>query len=548
MGSYEKEQERLQKLMNEIFSDEEVDPFEASSDEFNPSSSSSTSSEGSDEPLVKKKKTYNHPTEFLNVGGETSKKHLLNKTDQASTSQNVNQNYDSISDTIETVVHQLQLESSDEAEELLPSLKWQEVTGQYLKDFPIDIPESGVVNALFEHIDKPPIFFFKLLVDDDLVNNIVVETNRFAAQKKDSALQKWSRINKWKDTNSEEIMTFLGIQIWMGLVRAPKLADYWSKKKLYANQIAGLMSRNRFELLLANWHFQDNQKSDTSDRLHKLGPLLEQLRKNFQKFYIPKDKICVDETIVPFRGRLAFIQYIKNKRHKFGVKMYKLCLEEGYTYDLKIYCGKEKVEGSSACVPTNIVINLCEPLLNCGRCIYTDNYYTSMELAHKLLEKKTHLVGTLRKNRKNNPKDVINKKLKKGESYSQESNTGVVITKWHDKRDVLTLSTKHTGEMITMRTRRNAETEKPDVVIDYNTCKAFIDLSDQIKAYSSALRKGIKWYRKIAVELLLGAAMVNAFILFKIVTGQKMSITTFREAVATDLLNFPEEEKNSDRD
>ncbi|CAH1957165.1 unnamed protein product [Acanthoscelides obtectus] len=332
----------------------------------------------------------------------------------------------------------------------------------------------------------------------------------------------------------------------MGLFRAPKLADYWSKKKIYVNQIAGVMSRNRFELLLANWHFQDNQTADTSDRLYKLGHLLEQLRTNFQKYFIPKDQICVDETLVPFRGRLAFIQYIKNKRHKFGVKLYKLCLDGGYTYDLKIYCGEEKVQGSS--VPTNIVMNICEPLLNCGRCIYVDNYYTSMELGHKLLEKKTHLVGTLRKNRKNNPKDVIHKKLKKGESYSQESNTGVVITKWHDKREVLTLSTKHTGQMVTVRSRRNAEVEKPDVVADYNTCKAFIDLSDQIKSYSSALRKGIKWYRKIAVELILGSAMVNAYILFKAVTGQKMTITTFREEVASCLLNFSQEHQNEQED
>ena len=205
-----------------------------------------------------------------------------------------------------------------------------------------------------------------------------------------------------------------------------------------------------------------------------------------------------------------------------------------------------KVDGSS--VPTNIVVKLCEPLLDCGRSIYVDNYYTSIELAHKLLERNTHLVGTLRKNRKNNPKDVINKKLKKGESYSQESNTGVVVTKWQDKRDVLTLSTKHTGQMVTVPSRRNAEAEKPDVVADYNTCKAFIDLSDQIKAYSSALRKGIKWYRKIAVELLLGSAMVNAYILFRAVTGQKMTITTFREEVALSLLNLPQEGQSAQRD
>nr|CAI5867434.1 unnamed protein product [Callosobruchus analis] len=145
----------------------------------------------------------------------------------------------------------------------------------------------------------------------------------------------------------------------MGLLRAPKLADYWSKNKLYVIQIASIMSCNRFELMLVNWHFQDNQNADTSNGLYKLGPLLDQLRTNFQKYFIPKVQICVDETFVPFRGRLAFMQHIKNKRHKFGVKLYKL------SKDVKIYCEREK------------------PLLNCARCIYVDNYYTSVELAHK---------------------------------------------------------------------------------------------------------------------------------------------------------------------
>lgn len=62
-------------------------------------------------------------------------------------------------DTIEAVIHQFQMDSSDENEELVPSLMWQEVTGQYLKNFPTDIPESGVVNALFKHVVKSPVFF-----------------------------------------------------------------------------------------------------------------------------------------------------------------------------------------------------------------------------------------------------------------------------------------------------------------------------------------------------------------------------------------------------
>ena len=114
---------------------------------------------------------------------------------------------------------------------------------------------------------------------------------------------------------------------------------------------------------------------------------------------------------MPFRGRLSFRQYIKNKRHKFGIKLYKICVEKGYTYDLDVYCDKSSktFTGSES---VGIVMKLMEQLLDKGRTLYVDNYYTSVALAQKLLERNTHLVGTLRSNRKLNPRDVIQKKTK----------------------------------------------------------------------------------------------------------------------------------------
>jgi len=52
------------------------------------------------------------------------------------------------------------------------------------------------------------------------------------------------------------------------------------------------------------------------------------------------------------------------------------------------------------------VMTLCEPYLNAGRTICTDNYYTSVPLARKLLQSETHLIGTLRANRKYLPADM----------------------------------------------------------------------------------------------------------------------------------------------
>lgn len=118
-----------------------------------------------------------------------------------------------------------------------------------------------------------------------------------------------------------------------------------------------------------------------------------------------------------------------------------------------MYFGKDKTGGNES-APTKVVLQLMENLLKSGRTLYTDNYYTSMDLTHKLLEKQTHLVGTLRANRKLNCKVVVEKQLTKGQVIAKESNTGVVQMKWRDKRDVLLLSTKHTNKMKKVTTSR----------------------------------------------------------------------------------------------
>lgn len=130
----------------------------------------------------------------------------------------------------------------------------------------------------------------------------------------------------------------------------------------------------------------------------------------------------------------------------------------------------EKERDPNCTVPTKIVMQLSEKLLNKGRTAVTDNYYTSLELAHKLLHHETHLLGTLRCNRKGNPKDVTQKKLKVGEIIGKENSKGVCITKWKDKRDVVMLSTRHTTETVNVN-RRSGPIQKTSSSCRLQCCK-----------------------------------------------------------------------------
>ncbi|XP_050507475.1 piggyBac transposable element-derived protein 4-like [Diabrotica virgifera virgifera] len=389
--------------------------------------------------------------------------------------------------------------------------------------------------------DLSPYKCFRTFVDDEIIDEIVNQTNLYATQIlcDSNDITNDSRLQRWVPTDKKEMIRFLGIVAYMGLVKMPSLEKYWSNDDLYKNVIIPkTMSRNRFQLLLRMWHFSDNERCPEGDRLFKVQPLLEKLIKNFQKVYTPGRTFCVDESIVPFQGRLIFKQYIPQKTHKYGVKLFKLCGGNGYTWNLRIYAGKETREGNAS-VPTNIVINLSKDLLNSGRTIIADNYYTSLELTNILLENKTHYIGTLRANRRGNPKDVILKKLKRGEVFGQENEKGVCVLKWKDKRDVLLLTTKHTTETVAIQ-RRSGVVHKPKAIIEYNKGKSSIDQSDQMTSYNSSLRKSLKWYRKLAIEFILGTAVVNSHIIYNQLANKKVKITEFREELVRSLLTYDE--------
>lgn len=68
--------------------------------------------------------------------------------------------------------------------------------------------------------------------------------------------------------------------------------------------------------------------------------------------------LCIDESIIPFRERIIFRRYMKQKKHKYGIKIFKLCCDDNCTYNFRIYTGKSLEKENTT--PTNVVINLCE--------------------------------------------------------------------------------------------------------------------------------------------------------------------------------------------
>ena len=143
---------------------------------------------------------------------------------------------------------------------------------------------------------------------------------------------------------------FLGLILWMGFVRANPIANYWSRNRFYNFDLPrSTMSRDRFELLLSNFHFADKSPIAEGDGLGKISPLFNKLQEKHQEIFTPGENIVIDETLISWRERLV---YISNKAHKYGIKLFKPCSLEGCTWSMRIYCGKSSNGiGETECMP-----------------------------------------------------------------------------------------------------------------------------------------------------------------------------------------------------
>jgi len=110
---------------------------------------------------------------------------------------------------------------------------------------------------------------------------------------------------------------------------------------MYQTHILQYMTRNRFELLLRTFHSLNNQTCPKGDRLYKVRGLVDMLVSKYKRCNIPGENICIAKSMNPFVGRLSFCRYIKNKRHQYSIKIFKLCINDGF----KIYTGQESIPG-----------------------------------------------------------------------------------------------------------------------------------------------------------------------------------------------------------
>ncbi|KAJ4448708.1 hypothetical protein ANN_00099 [Periplaneta americana] len=413
--------------------------------------------------------------------------------------------------------------SSSTNDDIASARLWCEIdTARPLRPSPPRFPFIGnpVINVPSNTDDA--MHYIRQFIDEDFVQIIVTETNRYASQ---------SHAAEWKDTTVDEMYVFIGLILLQSIIKKPNYQMYWTKNPILETPIfRHALPFQRFSILKKYLHFSNNSVYDPENhpqpKLNKVWPILNFLSTKFSGLCTPERDVTIDESLMLYKGRLAWVQYLPLKRAKFGIKTFILCESQtGYVWSLIVYTGKgTKFDEEFKDMPqsSQIVLTLMKPLLNMGYCLTVDNFYTSPQLADILVSKRTDIYGTVRPTRKDMPPSFRSKKLNKGEIVAFQRGK-LTAMRWKDKRDVCLLSTVHNSEMQRRRGRRN-EVVKPVAVFAYNDTMGGVDKVDQHIANNPLPRKrGKKYYKKIFFHL-LDLAVWNAFILFKKHGGKKNAL------------------------
>lgn len=311
--------------------------------------------------------------------------------------------------------------------------------------------------------------------------------------------------NAFTATTVKEIKSFFGLHILTGCLRFPRLRMYWDRS-LKVDIFPETMGINRFFKLRTNLHCVNNlEQNDPSDKLWKVRPIYNSLLKRCKELTV-ETNVCVDEQMVPFKGKFSIKQYVKAKPHPWGIKLFLLCGRSGITYNFMIYQGKTteynqdlvKKYGQGA----TIVLSLSKDLEKGKHYLYCDNYFTSYNLIELLNQKSIFIAGTVRINRFSNPplsKDSDFRKKQRGSSEEVVSQNGVVMVKWLDNRSVVLASNfvgigdEDRAKRWDKNTKTYIEISRPEIVARYNTSMGGVDKADSLIALYRTKIRSRKW-------------------------------------------------------
>ena len=427
---------------------------------------------------------------------------------------------------------------------------------------------------------------FRLFFTEPILHLMVTNTNAYASVKRGNIPEppckpSASTPRSWTPICRGELMCWLGILVYMGLVRLPAVADFWRGEHdtLWPHHdFCQYMGQTRFEEIKRYFHISAPDAPKTSPEGHRLwhgkvDPLLDTLRTSSQQYRIPQSNVTVDEAMMRFLGRSVDICKMPGKPIEVGYKFHCLA-DRGYVWNFWPHSGTKNGYDPlppiavrptpGGLTPTGaMVLYLAKqlPYTTMAFNIFTDNYYTTVALLQQLRAIGIGGCGTTRKTGAGYPESLkVPEKAQTRVEYHYSTGAiagGVAVLLWFDNAPVSLMTTIHRlkgrSSQVTKARKRPTRSNPsaasqvfrtasqllldiPACVDDYNHNKVGVDVADQYRSYYSVqLVTQRNWFPIFFWAL--ETALINSFIIYSdIPSCSKITHKDFRMQVAWELI------------
>jgi len=358
--------------------------------------------------------------------------------------------------------------------------------------------------------EKEAFFMYTTEIFDEIVRYTNLEGRRKVREINQFHVGQRKKV--WKDIDRDEMEAFVGLHFIIGAYKA----HYRNVHELFSKRdghpiCRATMSKERFCVIKQMFRMDDRRRRDANDPLAPMGRILDLLQDKLNEYFVPGSHITIDEQLMEFHGRVRFRQYVASKPGKFGIKIFWACdSATGFALRFVVYVGQKTLTENERALgelfSDALVLKMTAPWHNSGRGFVVDNWFTSIPLAEKLLEKKTTLLGTMRSNRKGLPEAAKVTAGRQPKSALHFYRPNMMLTSYKDKGtgNVLLLSTEHRiGTVVD---------GKPNLVVTYNSTKSGVDNLDHMVRLFSCKRKCQRWPYELFFNF-LDVAAINAYIL-----------------------------------
>ncbi|XP_075718759.1 piggyBac transposable element-derived protein 5 [Rhinoderma darwinii] len=242
--------------------------------------------------------------------------------------------------------------------------------------------------------------FFQLFVPDNVMRNMVTQTNMYAKKFQ----ERFGCDDAWIDVTLAEIKVFLGYMISTSTHHCESVLSIWSGGFYSNKSIALVMTQSRFEKILKFFHIVAFRSSQTSNGLYKIEPFLNSLQNSFDSSFRPSQSQVLHEPLIDedpaFIASCTERELRKRKKRKFTLWV-RQCSSTGFISQLFVHLkegsgtdGLDTLKNKPQ-LHSIVAKNLCQNSYGKNYIIYTGPSITSLNLFEEFEKQDIYCCGLL---------------------------------------------------------------------------------------------------------------------------------------------------------